>query len=156
MNRTKWNDWLAHGGDGLLATLHDCEEAVKRAIHGIWLFLAVKMPEFFKVFLASLHEKLIYACKVAIRLGRLGGLMFIWLFILGAPIFFFPGILTGLWTVLALFGSYLGLRRVTRTQHRVRAVATDWRRGGKTGIPVDGPALLAGLGTGNSPHRRRN
>ena len=110
MSRTNWNGWLEHEGDARLTGLHDVEQVPKRAISGIWKFPTIKLPELCRHFLVWLEQKCIYALRVATRVGRIAGFALAWLAIVFAPLVISPGIITGGWALLALFGSWWGLQ----------------------------------------------
>ena len=131
MSRMNWNRWLEHEGDELLTWLHDSEQAVKRAIHGVWKFLVVKIPELFRHLLVWLEDKCIYACRVATRVARLAGLAMLWLVIVAGPLVVYPGIITGAWAALALAGSWWGLQRRLVKQQRVSITEVKGVRNGR-------------------------
>lgn len=131
MSRINWNHWLEHEGDELLTWLHESEQAVKRAIQGVWKFLVMKIPELCRHLLVWLEGKCIYACRVATRVARLAGLALVWLLIAGGPLAVYPGVITGAWGALVLAGSWWGLQRQHVKQQRVTITEMKGARNGR-------------------------
>lgn len=119
MSRITLKALLAHEGDALLTRLHDAEEALKRAIHGIWLFIVKKIPELSRHLLIWLQEKFNYACRVAVRLARVAAFFLALLVIVFAPLAIYPSIITSLWSVLAIAGSAFGVQRQIGKQQQI-------------------------------------
>jgi hypothetical protein len=101
---------LEHKGDALLTWLHECEECCRRAIQGIWLFIVRKIPNLARNVVIWLEKQCFYALRVAVRASRVAGILIGWLLIVFGPLVFYPGLLTGAWTVLSITGSVWHVR----------------------------------------------
>ena len=125
MSRMNWKSLLAHEGDVLLTWLHDVEHSLWRMLTGIWAFIRRRIPQFFRSLLDWLNSKAIYAFRVTIRLARIVSIAGAWLAILIAPLAIFPGLLTGAWCIVAVWGSVWGLRRQLKNQNTVQITRKD-------------------------------
>ena len=131
MSRMDWKAFLEHEGDEILTSLKKAEDAVVRAILGIWLFIIKTIPELARTFLLWLQAKFAYACRIALRLARIAGLLIAWAVIVFAPIKVYPGIITVSWAILAVVGSYWGLQRQFVKHQRITITEVKGVRNGR-------------------------
>jgi hypothetical protein len=130
MTRINWKHWIGGKDDVsdniILELLQDTEAAFVRMIHGVILFFWERIPHLVHLLLDWLHAKLVLALRIAIRTVRVGVVVSAWLAIVFGPLYLHAGITTGLWMVLAITGSILGLRRTLQWRRRVaRAGSTS-------------------------------
>jgi hypothetical protein len=121
MNKGTQDSWLKHEGDEILTFLHTVEEGLVRAIHGIWLFIWLKIPELARLLFSWLQVQCIYVFRIALRVARIAGIFIAWALIVFGPVAIYAGILTGLWSALAFGASIWGVQRQLKKHQRVWA-----------------------------------
>lgn len=111
MARINWKRVMDHRGDVLLTRLHDLEVELLAGLRGIGHFLVKRVPELLRELEAWMRVQFAYGIRVAIRIGRLLGVILALLAIVFGPLVAFPGFLTGIWAVVAMAGAWWGLDR---------------------------------------------
>ena len=115
MTRVDWKHWVGtdkHADENpILAFLRGVETVFAKMISGIWLFFWEQVPDFFRTAIEWIHSTLLLLVRIAVRLVRVSVVFYAWFLIVFFPVGFYTGIITAAWTVLALVGSFWGVRR---------------------------------------------
>lgn len=109
-------------GGGLLALLHNMEIALIQMISGIWWFLWETTPDLLRQILSWLQWILELAIRISVRLVRVAAVGFAWFAIVWGPLLRWPGMISVIWTAIAVAGSVYGLRRRLKPRPRVESV----------------------------------